>query len=133
MRLGVERREGGSGQRTLVVPLLFLAPDRATRRFEAAALHLLNNIALALDCNALVLEQRIKEDDLAMQRRWREAYGATLSPGGKRPADGVAVCLEHAALVDLHKRYSEAEMRRWAAMHGAGGGDGGDGDECNLL
>ena len=130
VRLGVEQR--GGGKRAFVVPLLFLAPRRRpTRRFDAAALHLLNTMALALDCDSLVLEQRIKEDDLATQRRWREGYGATLlSPGGKRTADGVAVCLEHAAMVSLHKRYTEVEERRWAAAANEGGG-GGDG--CNVL
>lgn len=122
VRLGVETR-GGGGQRAFVVPLIFLAPQhrRPTRRFEAAALHLLDTMALALDCDTLVLEQRIKEDDLATRRRWREGYGATLlSPGGKRTADGVAVCLEHAAMVILHKRYTEAEERRWVAANGGG-------------
>lgn len=115
-----------------MVPLLFLAPNhRQTRRFEAAVLHLLNTMALALDSDMLVLEQRINADDPATQRQWRDGYGATLLPGGKRTADGVAVCLENAAVVSLHMRYTEEGERRWAAANGGGRGEDGYNMVCD--
>jgi len=96
------------------VPLLFVAPDRLARGFEEAVLHLLITMALALDADALVLEQRLKGSDHAGQRRWGHEYGATMSvvQAGKHPAGGLSVHFEHAAMASLHARFGEAEERR---------------------
>lgn len=80
---------------------------------QNTALYLLVTMALALDCDALALEQRIPAGDEAAQRRWREAYGAIVGPvePNKRVEAGLSVRMEQAAMVAFHKRFSEEQMR----------------------